>query len=73
MSAETHLRFACFGGTAAVHVHGEDAENGGASAGAARDLLLDAHDRLSRFLPDSELSRLNRDPRAEVPATPVAA
>ena len=71
MSTEAHLSFACFGGTAAIHVRGEDAENGAAAARAARDLLLDAHDRLSRFLPDSELSRLNRDPRAEVPASPL--
>ena len=41
------------------------------AAAAAEARLLDAHRRLSRFLPDSELSRLNRDPRASVPATPL--
>jgi thiamine biosynthesis lipoprotein len=33
--------------------------------------LLDAHLTLSRFDPESELSRLNRDPRREVPASPL--
>ena len=69
--SEAHLTFACFGGTASVHVRGEDAESGEAAAERARSLLLRAHDRLSRFDPDSELSRLNRDPRAEVPASPL--
>jgi thiamine biosynthesis lipoprotein len=35
----------------------------------ARREILDYHDRLSRFLPRSELSALNRDPRAVVPAS----
>ena len=34
-------------------------------------MLANLRDRLSRFIPESELSRLNRDPRAEVPATPL--
>jgi FAD:protein FMN transferase len=34
-----------------------------------RDALLAFHDRFSRFDPDSELSRLNRDPRHAVPVT----
>jgi thiamine biosynthesis lipoprotein len=33
--------------------------------------LLDFERRLSRFRPDSELSRLNHDPREEVPASPL--
>jgi thiamine biosynthesis lipoprotein len=41
------------------------------AAGAAEARLLDAHRRLSRFLPDSDLCRLNRDPRASVPAEPL--
>lgn len=68
MSAETHLSFDCFGGTAAVHVRGEGSVE---TAARARARLLDAHARLSRFDPESELSRLNRDPRGEVPATPL--
>jgi FAD:protein FMN transferase len=71
VSTEAHLEFACFGGTAALHVRGEDADDGRALAERGRDLLLDADRRLSRFDPESELCRLNRDPRAEVPASPL--
>jgi thiamine biosynthesis lipoprotein len=69
--SEAQLTFDCFGGTASVHVRGEDIASGEAAAAAARSLLLDAHRRLSRFEPGSELSLLNRDPRAEVPASPL--
>jgi thiamine biosynthesis lipoprotein len=34
-----------------------------------REAILDYHERLSRFLPDSEISVLNRDPRPVVPAS----
>ncbi len=34
-----------------------------------REAILDYHARLSRFLPESELSALNRDPRPVVPAS----
>jgi FAD:protein FMN transferase len=71
VSAEAHLEFACFGGVASVHVRGSDAEQGHRLAERGRELLLDAHQRLSRFEPGSELSRLNRDPRTEVPASPL--
>ena len=71
MSTEAHLKFACFGGTAALHVRAEGEGDGRALAGRGRDLLLDAHRRLSRFDPESELCRLNHDPRAEVPASPL--
>lgn len=40
-------------------------------AGAARALLEHYDARLSRFRPDSELCRLNADPRATVPASPL--
>ncbi|HYI99680.1 MAG TPA: FAD:protein FMN transferase [Thermoleophilaceae bacterium] len=40
-----------------------------AAIGAAREAILDYHARLSRFLPESELSALNRDPRPVVPAS----
>jgi thiamine biosynthesis lipoprotein len=68
LSAEAKRSFACFGGTVTVHL-------GGAGSGAeaaisrAEAELLDAHERLSRFLPESELSRLNRDPRETVPVS----
>jgi thiamine biosynthesis lipoprotein len=38
---------------------------------AIRDVLEDVEAALSRFRPDSELSMLNRDPRAAVPASPL--
>ena len=68
MSAEAIERFACFGGTCEVRVTGRD---GARAAARARRRLLDWHDRFSRFLPSSELSRLNADPRAAVPASPT--
>jgi len=66
MSAEAHRSFACFGGTATIHVREGEAGLSEAVAERARQRLLDAHRRLSRFSPESELSRLNRDPRTEV-------
>lgn len=71
MSEEAHRAFACFGGTATVHVSGDDTADGEEAADRARRRLLDAHRRLSRFLEDSELSLLNRDPRRAVPASPL--
>lgn len=71
MSAEAHLEFACFGGEVSLHVRGADTEQGRRLADRGRELLLDAHRRLSRFDPDSELSLLNKDPRTEVPASPL--
>ncbi len=52
------MRFDCFGGRCGVW--------GGDEAGARRQ-LESWHRRFSRFRPDSELSRLNRDPREVVP------
>jgi thiamine biosynthesis lipoprotein len=71
VSREAQRTFPCFGGTVTVHVRATDEARSTAAVEQARRFLLDAHDRLSRFRPDSELSRLNRDPRAEVPATPL--
>jgi FAD:protein FMN transferase len=67
---ETIATFACFGSTCAVVV--DDRGDGTAAreaVGDARRLMLDWHERFSRFLPDSELSRLNADPRSEVPVS----
>ena len=69
MSTEAHRSFDCFGGTATIHVRGTSSASGEEAADQARLTLLDAHRRLSRFLDESELTRLNRDPRVEVPAT----
>ncbi|HEY2716907.1 MAG TPA: FAD:protein FMN transferase [Solirubrobacterales bacterium] len=67
--SESRIEFECFGGCVEVRA------GGGAGAPAAleraRARLLDAHRRLSRFDPGSELSRLNRDQRCEVPASPL--
>jgi thiamine biosynthesis lipoprotein len=40
-----------------------------AAVAAAKRSLLDWHERFTRFTPTSELSRLNADPRAEVPVS----
>jgi len=71
MSEEAHRAFSCFGGAASVHVRGDGAADGEEAADSARRRLLDAHVRLSRFLEDSELTLLNRDPRRVVPASPL--
>ncbi len=71
MSPEAHRRFSCFGGTATVHVRAKDAAVAEKAATVAQSGLLDGHRRLSRFRSDSELSRLNEDPRWEVPASPL--
>jgi thiamine biosynthesis lipoprotein len=63
--------FDCFGGRCAVRVLDGDAAAARWAAQEARRTLLDAHRRLSRFDPGSELSRLNRDPRRVVPASPL--
>jgi FAD:protein FMN transferase len=60
------MRFACFGSSCLV-----DAEPQAAARARAR--LLEWHDRFSRFLPASELSRVNADPRAAVPVSETMA
>jgi thiamine biosynthesis lipoprotein len=71
MSAEAVETFDCFGGRCAVRVGDPDEEAARRAVRRARETLLEAHRTLSRFDPDSELSRLNRDPRANVPASPL--
>jgi FAD:protein FMN transferase len=66
--------FACFGGTCAALVIGSGEAGSAADAAAlARRALLAWHERFSRFLPESELSLLNSDPRARVPVSPMMA
>jgi thiamine biosynthesis lipoprotein len=71
-ATEQILDFPCFGGTCSVIVAG-DGELGTAeqAAGRGRTQLLEWHERFSRFIPASELSRLNADPRRTVPASPL--
>lgn len=67
-------RFACFGGKCAVLVTGRGA-GGMARAAAlrAKSRLLAWHAQFSRFETDSELSRLNHDPRETVPVSRMMA
>ncbi|MFN8159465.1 MAG: FAD:protein FMN transferase [Solirubrobacterales bacterium] len=66
---EARESFECFGGEAAVIVGGGPDAAG--AAGQARERMLSSHQALSRFIPGSELSRLNSDPRETVPASPL--
>ncbi len=72
--AEAVETFDCFGSTCSVFV------TGSGSLGSAREAalfakreLLSWHERFSRFLPDSELSLLNADPRETVPVSALMA
>jgi thiamine biosynthesis lipoprotein len=69
--SEAKRTFECFGGLVTVAVLGPASMEPGKAAAAAEAKLLAAHRQLSRFLPGSELSRLNRDLRARVPASPL--
>src|SRR4051794_38089370 len=73
MTTLTHheLRIALFGGHVAVLVDDEDDAAARAGLRDAEARLREWHARLTRFEPDSELSRLNRDARASVPASPM--
>jgi FAD:protein FMN transferase len=67
---EVRDEFACFGSICAVSVIGDGAgRSAGDAVTLARSFLLDWHDRFTRFDADSELSRLNADPREVVPAS----
>lgn len=69
--SEARRTFECFGGLVGVSVLGPESMEPERAAAATEARLLAAHRQLSRFLPASELSRLNRDPRARVPADPL--
>lgn len=63
-SAEASGVFPCFGAGCAVYVTGEGQEGSPQQAvQTVRARLLRWHERFSRFNPDSELARLNADPR----------
>jgi thiamine biosynthesis lipoprotein len=69
---EHRRTFACFGGQCTVIV--ADAAlpaDAAAAAAMAERALLAWHQRFTRFDPGSELSRLNRDPAATVPVSPL--
>ena len=67
--SEASQSFQCFGGDAAVIVGG--GPEPGAAVEQSRERMLEAHRRLSRFLPESELSRLNRNPARTVAGSPL--
>ncbi len=60
--------FACFGSTVSIRAEGPEPALLVAVA-RARAVALEVQRRLSRFDPDSELCRLNADPRERVPAS----
>ncbi len=68
LAAEHDVAFACMGCTFRLLVGAPDAA---AAVVAAQAQLAEMDARLSRFRPDSELSRLNADPRTTVPASPL--
>ena len=73
-AVEAIERFPCFGGMCAALVIGSGpAGTPHAAALRVKRGLLAWHDQFSRFQPDSELSRLNRDPRQTVAVSPVMA
>jgi FAD:protein FMN transferase len=69
--SEARETFGCFGSTCAVVVDGPGPTGTTAAdaVAAARRSLLGWHAQFSRFIADSELSRLNADPRADVPVS----
>jgi thiamine biosynthesis lipoprotein len=70
--AEQRQTFACFGSECTVIVRDAARQADAAAAVAmAKQALLEWHDRFSRFEPDSELSRMNRDPRETVAVSPL--
>jgi FAD:protein FMN transferase len=67
---EARDQFRCFGSTCAAFVIGDTPGRSAREAVAlARSFLLDWHKRFTRFDADSELSRLNADPRHVVPVS----
>ena len=64
--------FSCFGGSCSVTIEGEGPRGTPAEAVRwARAQLLGWHVQFTRFDASSELSQLNADPRATVPASPL--
>jgi len=65
--------FATMGGRASVRLESEELERDELArhARAIEELFADVEATLTRFRPDSELSRLNADPRPAVPASPL--
>ena len=60
--------FGCFGGTVSIQASGDGAE---AAIARGEVLAREIHTTLTRFDSDSELCRLNEDPRSQVGASPL--
>lgn len=74
MSDEAIETFRCFGSICTVLVSGEGPAGSARDAAlSARAQLLEWHDRFSRFEPDSELSRLNRQKGGCIAVSPMMA
>jgi thiamine biosynthesis lipoprotein len=76
MDTETEVSdtFACFGSSCTVSVIGGGVEGSARDAvRSARKALLGWHLQFSRFLPESELSAVNRDPAPELRVSPLMA
>jgi thiamine biosynthesis lipoprotein len=72
--AEVREQFDCFGARCGVAVIGDaPGRSARAAVSLARAFLLDWHDRFTRFEPESELSRLNADPRPVVAVSDAVA
>jgi thiamine biosynthesis lipoprotein len=70
VTREAVEEFDCFGARCSVHVSGNAGDRSAADAvRASRGLLLAWHDQFSRFIPGSELSRVNGDRRRTVPVS----
>jgi len=68
---ERSATFSCFGSECAVIVADTHPDRAEDAVVRARRRLLEWHHQFSRFEPDSELSRLNADPRETVPVSPL--
>lgn len=74
IQVEAVQRFPCFGGSCAVRVQGSGSAGLAPQAALLGRRRLEAwHRQFSRFDHDSELSRINRDPRETVPVTAAMA
>jgi thiamine biosynthesis lipoprotein len=68
---EQRETFWCFGAQCTLIISDPDPAVAAASIRRARGRLLEWHVQFSRFEAESELSRLNRDPRSTVPISPM--
>jgi FAD:protein FMN transferase len=71
---EVANRFTCFGGSCVVLVDGDGPAGTAEEAmTAATGQLLAWHAQFTRFTAESELARLNHDPRERIPVSPIMA